>query len=379
MKKAIITVLGILTGISLVLLGYMLLMYQYMQDANLGYPVPEKVTDGREIHSPYEAPDFEKAADRREEETEKAVSLSFVGDVNLDGFQELYGSSGISALLSDSCVKELTSADYTMGNHEFAFSTRGEPAEKQYVYREDPKLVSVLTDMGMDIVSLANNHALDYGKDALIDTMDTLSGAGIAYVGAGADYNEAKALKKAELKGKTFGFLAASRVIPETGWNAGSATPGMFTCYDSAGLIKAIKEAKESCDVVIVYLHWGVERVEYPEDYERKLGKDCIDAGADLVLGSHPHILQGFEFYRGKAICYSLGNFLFMKTTDTLVLQASVSEENEITLRLSPYVREGNRLVETKDKKALFSHLQEISFNVTIDENGYLKEAVTNE
>ncbi len=378
MKKAIISILGVLTGISLVLLGYMLLMYQYTQDANLGYPVPEKRMDEREIHSPYEAPDFEKMTEAPKE-MEGKVTLAFVGDVNLNGFQELYGSAGISALLSDACVKELVSADYTMGNHEFAFSIRGEPAQKQYVFREDPKLVSVLTDMGMDIVSLANNHALDYGTDALLDTMDTLSGAGISYVGAGADYNEAKALKTVELKEKTFGFLAASHVIPETGWNAGSSTPGMFTCYDAAELIKAVQEAKESCDVVIVYLHWGTERVEYPEDYERKLGKDCIDAGADLVLGSHPHILQGFEFYKGKAICYSLGNFIFLKTTDTLVLQALVSEENGITLRLSPYVREGNRLVEPKDRKTLFSHLQEISFNVTIDENGYLKEAATNE
>lgn len=375
MRKAIILVLGILTGISLVLLGYMLLMYQYSQDANLGYPVPKKETNGRGMHSPYEKPDFEQAEKRREEEAKKELNLSFVGDVNLNGFQSLYLSEGISGLLSEECVKELVSADYTMGNHEFAFSTRGEPAEKEYVFREDPSLVSVLKDMGMDIMSLANNHALDYGKDALLDTMETLRGAEIGYVGAGADYNEAKSLKKVEVKGKTLGFLAASRVIPETSWNAKDNTPGMFTCYDGTQLLQEIRQAKESCDLVVVYLHWGAERVETPEDYQRKLGQECIDAGADLVIGSHPHILQGFEFYKGKAICYSLGNFLFYRTTDTLILHVSVSEENEITLRLSPYVREGNRLVGTKDKKAVFSHLQDISFNVAIDENGYVKEA----
>lgn len=375
MRKAIIAVLGVLTGISLVLLGYMLLMYQYSQDANLGYPVPKKETNGREVHSPYEAPDFEGASKRREEEEEKELRLSFVGDINLNGFQSLYTSEGISGLLSETCVKELTSADFTMGNHEFAFSTRGEPAQKEYVFREDPSLVSVLTDMGMDIVSLANNHALDYGRDALLDTIETLKGAKIEYVGAGASYNEAKALKKAEVKGKTLGFLAASRVIPETGWNAKDNLPGMFTCYDGTQLLKEIQQAKESCDLVIVYLHWGVERKEMPEDYQRKLGQDCIDAGADLVIGSHPHILQGFEVYKGKVICYSLGNFLFYRTMDTLVLQAAVAENNEIKLRLLPFVREGNRLVETKDKKAAFSHLQDISFNVAIDENGYVKEA----
>ena len=375
MRKVIITVLGILTGVSLVVLGYMLLMYQYSQEANLGYPVPKKETSEREMHSPYEAPDFEEAAKRQEEEAEKEIILSFVGDLNLNGFQALYLSEGIKGLLCDSCINELVSADYTMGNHEFAFSNRGEPAEKEYVFREDPELVSALQDMGMDIVSLANNHALDYGQNALLDTMETLQNVSIEYVGAGADYNEAKALKTVELKGKKLGFLAASRVIPTTSWNAESDKPGMFTCYDPTELLKAIQEAKESCDVVIVYLHWGEERKEYPEDYERQLGKDCIDAGADLVLGSHPHILQGFEFYKGKAICYSLGNFLFLRTTDTVVLQASISSENEITLRLSPYVRDGSRLVEAGDKNAIFSHLQDISFDVTIDENGYLKEA----
>jgi poly-gamma-glutamate synthesis protein (capsule biosynthesis protein) len=374
MRKAIITILGILTGISLVLLGYMLLMYHYSQEADLGYPVPEKSTQNREIRSPYEAPDFEGTQEQQEEETEEEIQLSFVGDLNLNGFEALYSQGGIRSLLSQDCVTELTSADYTMGNHEFAFSTRGEAQEKEYVFREDPGLVTALTDMGMDLVSLANNHALDYGQDALMDTMDTLQGAGIGYVGAGADDTEARALKTAEIKGKTIGFLAASRVIPSADWNAGQDKPGMFTCYDTSGLLASIQEAKKSCDLVVVYLHWGTERVEYPEEYERQLGKDCIDAGADLVLGSHPHILQGFEFYQGKAICYSLGNFLFAKTTDTMVLQAIVSRDNTITLRISPYEREGNCLVKLQDSASFFSHLQDISFNAVIDEQGYIKE-----
>lgn len=374
MKKAIILVLGILTGCSLVLLCYMLIMYKYMQDANLGRPVPEKTVDEREMHSPFVAPEWDEASARKETKKEKTISISFVGDLNLNGFQELYLSKGISSLISDDCLKELKDSDLTMGNNEFAFSTRGEPQEKEYVFREEPSLVSVLTDMGMDIVSLANNHALDYGTDALVDTMTTLDASNIKYVGAGSDYSEAKKPQMIEVKGKKIGFIAASRVIPNASWNAGSKTPGLFTCYETKGLLKEVEEAKKNCDVVVTYLHWGVEREEYPEDYERKLGKELIDAGADIVIGSHPHILQGFEMYKGKAICYSLGNFLFSRTTDTLILKVDISDKNEISVRVVPCERVGNRVVLKEGKDTLLQYLKGLSFHTEIDEKGVLKE-----
>lgn len=380
MKKIIILILGILTGISLVLLGYMLLMYRYMQEANIGYPVPEKTMEQREVNSPFSAPDWEGAAMRKEAKAKTSVSMAVVGDLNLAGFLDSYQAGGLSALMDDACSRELQQADIAIGNHEFAFSTRGEPmAEKQYVFREDPKYVSVLTDMGMDVVSLANNHALDYGTEAFLDTMDTLKNAEIAYVGAGTNDKEAKALKTVEKNGKTIGFLAASRVIPDTSWNAKEDRPGMFTAYDDAALRKEIAAAKESCDVVIVYLHWGTERVEQPEDYQRETGKRCIEAGADAVIGSHPHILQGFEFHQGKPIVYSLGNFLFARTTETVILKMVLGEDNQLELSLKPYERQGNQLVPHHDASALFAHLQSISFGTAIDENGVIKEAKANE
>ncbi len=385
MKKAIILVLGILTGITLALLGYMLLTYYYMQEANLGYPIPDKVTEEREVHSPFTAPDWEEAAKRKEkenaaeEETEEPVSLVFVGDIYPDAFLSSYDATGMADLMSEDCLELLKGADIAIGNHEFAFSTRGEPQDKQYVHRTDPKYISILTDMGMDVMTLANNHALDYGTDALLDTIETLKNAGIAYIGAGANYSEAKALKTVEVKGKTFGFLAASRVIPNTSWNAKEGTPGMFTAYDDTALREEIRNAKTVCDVVLVYFHWGTQRVEMPEDYQHEMAKRCIDAGADAIIGTHPHILQGVEYYQGRPIVYSLGNFLYGNTAETAILKMVVGKDNQMELSFVPYERQGKKLVPHGNAAALFVHLQNISFHATIDENGRIKEAAANE
>lgn len=147
-------------------------------------------------------------------------------------------------------------------------------------------------------MTLANNHAMDYGTDALLDTCDTLDKVGIRRVGAGKNLDEAKAPVILEAQGKKIGFLGASRVIPVASWNATSTKPGMLTTYDPKILVDEIKKLREQCDYLVVYVHWGIERSERPEDYQRSLGKQYIDAGADVVIGSHPHVLQGWNIIR---------------------------------------------------------------------------------
>ena len=100
-------------------------------------------------------------------------------------------------------------------------------------------------------------------------------------------------------------------MIPEASWNASRYNSGVFTTYDASQLVEEIKKAKESCDFVAVLVHWGIERNTLPEDYQKTLARQYIDAGADAVIGSHPHVLQGIEYYQGKPIFYSLGNFIF--------------------------------------------------------------------
>ena len=165
-------------------------------------------------------------ADSRTDSGAGPVKMLFAGDLFLtDLLQTKYSQQGISAAASEGLLSALREADIFMLNQEFPFGTTGEAmAEKEYTFRVDPGYISVLSDLSVDIVTLANNHMLDFGRSPLTETLNTLDGAGIAHVGAGENLEEAKALKTFEVNGRTIGFLGASRVIPEYSWNASSST-----------------------------------------------------------------------------------------------------------------------------------------------------------
>ena len=187
--------------------------------------------------------------------------------------------------------------------------------------------------------------------------------------------NRARQLEKIEVNGKTIGFLAASRVYPDADWVANSKKPGMVSGYDPTILLEEIKKAGESCDYVVVYVHWGVERDEKPQEYQRVLGKKIIDAGADLVIGSHPHVLQGIEYYNGKPICYSLGNFIFGSSIPkTALIRANVDfTQGTTTLSLVPGTSKAGftrTLTQEDDIQGFYQYFQGISFGISVDENG---------
>lgn len=308
-------------------------------------------------------------------EIEDVVDLAFTGDVLFpDYLLNAYDKEGISGIISENALDVLREADIAMINQEFPFSTVGEAmVDKEYTFRIAPSRVEVLNELGVDIVTLANNHALDYGNTALLETLSVLSESDIAYVGAGENLEKAKELKIMDVNGVKVGFLGASRVIPVAGWNATSGSPGMFTTYDPTALVEEITKAKEICDVVIVYVHWGIERNERPEAYQRDLAFQYIDAGADMVVGSHPHVMQGIEYYEGKPIIYSLGNFIFNNSTQkTGILKAGIKETGEISLSLVPCTMKNSKM-EIMDEvkgKEFFTYLTSISYDVIIDEDG---------
>lgn len=191
----------------------------------------------------------------------------------------------------------------------------------------------MMNEMGIDIVTMANNHILDFGPDGIADSLAALDAAGILHVGAGEDLEQAKKLETVAVNGKTIGFLGASRVYMSSSWAAGPGHPGVFSTYDPAQLIAAIKEARELCDYLVVYVHWGVERETTPQSYQRTMGRQFIDAGADIVIGSHPHVLQETEYYDGKPIVHSLGNFVFGSSIpETKLLKVEVSADGEVVL-----------------------------------------------
>lgn len=308
------------------------------------------------------------------------VTMMFTGDVML-GSSVLanYDSAGLDGILSEYLQTELQQADLTVINEEFPFSSRGTPMpDKTYTFRVDKSYLSVFQEMGVDVVSLANNHALDYGTDALLDTFDALDEVGIPYVGAGADKERAEEAIFFERGGRTIGVLAASRVIPVVEWNIENQQPGLFCTYDSTALEAAIERTRPQCDYLIVYVHWGIERQNYPEEYQRTLAETYIDAGADLVVGSHPHVPQGIEYYNGKPIVYSLGNFIFNPNmVKTYALKVLWSADGEAQLQVIP-VETANALTAdlTGDvKQEMIDYIESISFDVTIDENGMVTSA----
>ena len=311
-----------------------------------------------------------------EEVREEGVRLLFAGDLYLtELLQNKYRQSGIGAAADPELLALLQEGDLFILNQEFPFGTTGEAMEeKEYTFRVPPDLVSVPADLGVDLVTLANNHILDFGRGPLTETLAALDGAGIAHVGAGEDLEAAKAPATFEIEGKTLGFLGASRVIPEASWNASRYNSGVFTTYDASQLVEEIKKAKESCDFVAVLVHWGIERNTLPEDYQKTLARQYIDAGADAVIGSHPHVLQGIEYYQGKPIFYSLGNFIFGNGSYESILAELTLTEGETRVRVIPCASEGNRMRLLEETQDYYRRLSELSFGVNILEDGSVIE-----
>ncbi len=321
------------------------------------------------------------AGDQETEAKKGKVMVAFAGDIYLSNYVlEAYKKAGdqINGILDEGFQNQIAQADWFVANEEFPFSDRGTKAkDKQFTFRLPTENISIFQKLELDLVSLANNHALDYGTDALLDTCDTLERAGIRYMGVGANLEEAKRPVIMENNGVKIGFLGATRVIPEYSWAAQKDSLGMLETYNPEILIEKIKEVKTVCDYVVVYVHWGVEKAVMPEAYQRTMGKQYIDAGADLVVGSHPHVLQGIEYYKGKPIVYSLGNFIFGSQIPKTALLLAEFEEGQVALRLVPGSSKAGytaMMTGEEEKRQFFQEMQEHSFYTQIREDGTVLE-----
>lgn len=220
-------------------------------------------------------------------------------------------------------------ADIVIGNLEGPLTVRGvAEGDKKYVFRSPPdKVAPALRKAGFTVVSLANNHTLDYGVDGLHDTLLALDQAGIKYFGAGMDGAAARAAVIQQVADTKIAFLGYSLTYPENFW-AEKNKPG--TAFGHAKHIETdVAKAKQEADLVVVSFHWGRESTTELRYYQPQLARVAIDAGATLVLGHHPHILQGVERYQEGLIFYSLGNFAFGSYSQ----RARRSAIAEITIR----------------------------------------------
>ena len=244
----------------------------------------------------------------RAEAPAEVLRLVFAGDIMLDDGPGRLIAAGGDPLAP--FAHELADADYTIGNLECPIATVGKPLEsKIFAFRADPRVVDRLKGR-FDALAVANNHSGDYGKAAFLETLTHLERAGIASFGGGRDLSAAHSPLWIEKKGLRIAVLSYNEYKPRS-FEAGPDWPGIAWSEDSqvTGDIRAARAA--GADLVIPFMHWGWEREPLPDERQRYLAHLMIDAGADLVVGGHPHVTQGAEYYRGKLIVYSLGNFVF--------------------------------------------------------------------
>ncbi len=267
------------------------------------------------------------------------VELVAVGDImlarlvgeRLDAFGLLYPFEG------EGLQPLLHGADVAFGNLECAISERGVKQDKGYNFRARPAVTTTLTYAGFDVLSLANNHTGDYADVALTDTLKLLDEAGIAAVGAGETITQAHACRMVAANDLKLGFLAYNEIGPS--WFAAEADSPGSAWMEPARMAEDVAACRALADVVVVSVHWGIEYTPYATDAQQQAAQALADAGAALVLGHHPHVVQGLGFYPGTYVAFSLGNFIFdqglsAETEEGLVLRALLDPTGVKTVEL---------------------------------------------
>ena len=254
----------------------------------------------------------------------------------------------------------LASADVAVVNAEMAISDRGSAIDKEFVFRAPPPAAERIAAAGIDVASLANNHARDYGPDALLDTVALLETAGVVALGAGADDAAAYGYRVLHAGNVRVAFVATSMVVPWT-FPAGPDRPGIASARPTDRTLESVRAAARAADVVIVVVHWGVERQTCPVAEQRDVAREFLDAGAEVVIGHHPHVLQPVEFDGGKLVAYSLGNFVWHPrpgiTGETGVLQIDFDGDRIVGWTFHPHLLDENGAPRPVDSGTRFDRI----------------------
>ncbi len=255
----------------------------------------------------------DKKAEKKQEEKEEVPrnfnSVLLGGDILLEedllDFMDDYGTD----YPLEKIEKDLRGYDIFFANLETPIGEEGKPVRnKPYVFMINPGYAVPVKKMNPDVVSIANNHIMDYGDAGLFSTIDWLDSCGIQHTGAGKNSAEARKPVIIKRKGVEFVFLAYNERPPES-FNAGKKKAGAASS-DINVIAADIKKYKKKTNIVLVSMHWGIEHTLYPQTYQTELAHQIINAGADGIIGHHPHWIQGIEIYKEKPIFYSLGNLL---------------------------------------------------------------------
>ena len=317
-------------------------------------------------------------------ESQDTVTLLFAGDILMDdhyAVMSTYHNRGndINQAFDQGLLEQMRNADIFMINNEFTFTSRGTPtANKKFTFRANPGNVSMYEEMGVDIVSVANNHIYDYGEISLLDTLDTLEQAEIPYVGAGRNLQEAMTPVYYIANGMKIAFVSATQIerngTPDTK-EATQDSAGVLRCMNPDNLLLTIEEAKKNSDYVILYIHWGTESQEAIDWLQEQQAPIYAQAGVDLIIGDHPHCLQKMDSVEGVPVIYSIGNFWFnSRTQNSCVVKVALRAGEMESFQFIPCRQSDCRtvLLAGQEKTEVLDYMRTISPNVTIDEEGYV-------
>lgn len=313
--------------------------------------------------------------------TDKTIKIDLVGDINLaDDWYTMDAATqrgGVSDCISENAQFELASADISVVNNEFVYEDGETPlAGKTYTFGAATENVKLLKIFSADLVTLANNHVYDYGEEGLISTLDTLDGAEIPYVGAGRNLEEASAIKYFVVKGRKIAFVSATEIEKFAKYTkeATENSPGVIKTIDTSLFCNVIAEAKANADYVVACVHWGIEGKNDFEAEQRRMAEDYVKAGADVVIGGHPHRLQGVEFIEDTPVAYSLGNFWFSTgTIYTTIAQIRIDGSGELSLYMIPCIQQNlttSILTEEAEIDDFYKYVADVSYGVGIDADG---------
>ncbi len=324
----------------------------------------------------------------KESVSDDTIRLGFGGDFafyddSIVTWKYLERNKGVDGIMDKNVLSLMHKMDVMLLNCEYPISDTGTPMKgKTYTFRASVKYADIFEKIGVDIVSLANNHVYDYGREAFFNTLKTLDDRNVYRIGAGKDLDEAREVQYFTINGRKIAYVAATRAektILTPG--ADENSPGVFRAYDSTLLNETIREAKAQSDIVILYIHWGAEHENRIESIIRTQGKEYIDSGADVIIGAHAHQLQGIEFYKGKMIAYNLGNYLFNGwTTDTGFIETCIDEDGNIENYFHPFIQSNTFLAKADgtEAKRILNYMESISINAEFDENGKVLEKAVN-
>ena len=310
--------------------------------------------------------------------------LSFIGDINFaDGWYTTeymeQQENGVEDCISSELLQLMNDADIMTVNNEFTYGEKGTALPgKAYTFQAATSMVQNLELFGTDLVNLANNQVYDYGKEGLRKTMDAINAIGIPYVGAGENLDEAEKIVYFVVNGRKIAIVSATEIERTTNFTkeATETSPGVLKMLNPNRFMQVIEKADQTSDYVIALTHWGTEGKILYDNLEMMYAQKLVAAGADAIIGGHPHRLQGCGFINGAPVAYSLGNFWFSTgSLYTTVAQIVIEADGTLRLQYVPCLQENlttHLITNQEEREDFFDYLATISYDVGIDENGFV-------